>query len=152
MKTKHIFVSALDVGELLPFIIKKSGKLKKSLEDQEKARQELEKFIDILERNYRKNIYYMGMDIIAGKNYERCIFEDSGFFEVMTDAPIAMSAHFVHEKKAQKFAEALQKTLLEIMPPGPVTDMFINSIQVQKEESEQLTYKKWSDIKKIRNL
>ncbi len=152
MKTKHIFVAALDVGELLPFTIKKNGNLKKALEDEEIARKELEKFIDILEKNFKKNIYYMGIDIIAGKNYERFIFEDSGFFEIMTEAPLAMNAHFVNEKAAQKFAEALKKSLSSIIPPGPVTEMFINSIQVQKEESEQLTYKKWSDIKKIRNL
>lgn len=151
MKTKHIFVPALDVSELLPFTIKKTKKLSDSLKEQEHARKELEKFIDKLEKSYKEKIWYMGMDVIAGKTYERFIFEKGGFFEIMIEAPIAMNAHFVHEKQANKFRDSLQKALRQIMPKNNISEMFINSIQVGTEEEESLTYKTWSNIKEIRN-
>jgi hypothetical protein len=93
----------------------------------------------------------MGMDVITGKTYERFIFERGGFFEIMIEAPLAMNAHFVHEKQAAKFIGALKKTLKQIMPKNGVTDLFINSIEVGSEEDESLTYKTWSNIKEIRN-
>lgn len=151
MKTKHIFVPALDVSELLPFTIRKTKKLSESLKEQERARKELEKFVDKLEKNYKEKIWYMGMDVITGKTYERFIFDKGGFFEIMIEAPLAMNAHFVHERQAKKFNEALKKTLKQIMPKTSVSDLFINSIEVGSEEEESLTYKTWANIKEIRN-
>ncbi|MBI2670832.1 hypothetical protein HYX18_02555 [Candidatus Woesearchaeota archaeon] len=151
MKTKHIFVPALDVSELLPFTKRKTKKLSESLKEQERARKELEKFVDKLEKNYKEKIWYMGMDVITGKTYERFIFDKGGFFEIMIEAPLAMNAHFVHERQAKKFNEALKKTLKQIMPKTSVSDLFINSIEVGSEEEESLTYKTWANIKEIRN-
>ena len=151
MKTKHIFVPALDVSELLPFSIKKSTKLSLIMKEQERASKELEKFIDKLQKNYMEAVWYMGMDVIVGKTYERFIFEKGGFFEIIIESPIAMNAHFVHEKQARKFKDALKKTLKQVMPKNEVSEMFINSIEIGNEESESLTYKTWSDIKEIRN-
>ncbi len=151
MKTKHIFVPALDVSELLPFTIKKTKNLSQSLDEQERARKELERFIDKLEKNYREKVWYMGMDVITGKTYERFIFDKGGFFEIMIEAPLAMNAHFVHQKQATKFMDALKKTLKQIMPKNSVTDLFVNSVEVGNEEDESLTYKTWSNIKEIRN-
>ncbi|HLD88929.1 MAG TPA: hypothetical protein VI894_01855 [Candidatus Nanoarchaeia archaeon] len=150
MKTKHIFVAAVDIGELLPFIIKPTENLKESMEQHEKAMKELEKFIDKLEKNYKEEVWYMGMDIIAEKTWERYIFEKGGFFEIMVEAPLAMNAHFVHEKQAKTFAEALKKTLTSILPDNEVTKMFLDSIQVQSEEDESLTYKTWETMKNVR--
>lgn len=93
----------------------------------------------------------MGMDVITGKTYERFIFEKGGFFEIMTEAPLAMNAHFVHERQAAKFKEAMKKTFKQIMPKNGVTELFINSIETGNEEDESLTYKTWTDIKEIRN-
>ncbi len=151
MKTKHIFVAAVDVGELLPFIIRPTEDLKESMEQQEKSRQELEKFIEKLEKNYKEEVWYMGMDVIAEKTWERFIFEKGGFFEIMIEAPLAMNAHFVHEKQAKAFVEALKKTLKSILPDNEVTNMFLDSIQVQSEEDESLTYKSWETMKGVRN-
>lgn len=151
METKHIFVAAVDVGEILPFVIRTKKNVKESLVEQERARLELERFIDVLESKYKEKIWYMGMDVIAGKNYERFIFDKGGFFEIMVEAPLALNAHFVNEKKAEKFRDALKECLTVIIPKGPISDMFINAIEVQKEESESLTYKEWNNLKKIRN-
>jgi hypothetical protein len=152
MKTKHVFVPALDVGEILPFVAKKKKSLKENLKEQERSKKELEKFINKLEKNFKENIWYMGFDVIAEKSYERFIFNKNGFFEVMTEAPAAMVAHFLNTKRANKFCEALKKTLKQMMPKSYVSKNFIDSIKPEVEQSEVLTVNKWTTMKKIRGL
>lgn len=150
MKTKHIFVASLDVGELLPFAAREKKTLKESMEEQERAKKELVKFIDNLGKSYGETIYYMGVDIIEAKSYERFIFEDGGFFEVMVTPPLALNAHFVHEKQAEKFCYALKKTLRQLLKKNKIVDMFIDSIEVNREEDQSLTYERWDMVKSIR--
>lgn len=152
MKTKHIFVPTLDVGEIVPFTLKNTKTVKESLTEQEKARERLSKFIDRLEKNFKENIYYLGFDEIAGKFYERFMFERGGFFEIMIEAPLAMNAHFVSDKKAEKFCSALKKTLSEMLPKTPISKMFVDSITVQTQDDDSLTYKKWETMKEIKNM
>ncbi len=150
MRIKHIFVPALDVGELLPFAVRKTKTLKESIEEQERAKKELIKFIDKLEKNYKESIYYMGMDVIEAKSYERFILEKGGFFEVMVEAPVAMNAHFVNKSQAKKFELALKKTLREVMKKDKMSDIFINTIEINSEQDQSLTYEEWDKIKRIR--
>jgi hypothetical protein len=150
METKHIFVASLDVGEILPFVVKKTKTLQENIREQERAKKELIKFIDKLEKNFKEPIYYMGMDIIEAKAYERFIFENGGFFEVMVESPVAMNAHFVHDKKAEKFCEALKKTFKLVLKKDKVSEMFINSIEVNSEQDQSLTYQKWDMMKGIK--
>jgi hypothetical protein len=149
MRTKHIFVPALDVGELLPFVIRPTKTIQQNMQEQERARAELTKFIDILEKNLRQPIWYMGMDVIGEKNYERFMFEQGGFFEVMIEPPLAMNAHFVDNKQAEEFKKALQKTLKTIMKASPVSDMFIESISVEDESDEELKVQSWTKMKEV---
>ncbi len=152
MKIKHIFVPALDVGELLPFVIKKTKNLQESIKEQERAKNELVKFIDRLEKNYKEPIYYMGMDIIESKSYERFIFAKGGFFEIMAESPLAMNAHFVDRKKSIKFCGALKKAIKSILRKDRVSEMFINSIEVNSEQDESLTYQQWYRMKNIKQI
>ena len=152
MKTKHIFVPALDVGELLPFAVKQTRDIRKSLEEQEKSRKELVNFIDKLEKNWKENIYYIGMDIIGEKSYERFIFPKGGFFEIMVEEPIALNAHFVDQKRAEKFLQSLKKTLQQILPKNSLSKLFIESIQIQDEHDSSLSVEQWHRMQEIRDL
>lgn len=149
MRTKHIFVASLDAGELLPFAVRKTKTVQENIQEQERAKKELIKFIDRLEKNYNDSIYYMGMDLIEAKNYERFMFEKGGFFEVMVESPLAMNAHFVHRKRAETFCNALKKTLRSMLRKDKVTEMFVDSIEVNSEQDQSLTYEKWSKLKAI---
>ena len=115
MKTQHFFVPVLDISEALPFAVKPTETIKKNIDEQDRAKEELDKFVSMLEKNLKENIFYMGFDVIGEKSYERFMFDKGGFFEVMTENPIVMNAHFVHEKRAKKFKDALKKTLQSIM-------------------------------------
>jgi hypothetical protein len=150
MKTKHIYVAAVDVGELLPFVVRETETVGQNIEEQERAKKELVKFIDLLEKNYKQGIFYMGMDIIESKSYERFIFQKGGFFEIMTEAPLAMNAHFVNQKHADKFCKALKKTLRQLLPDNEMTSLFVDSIEVQNEQEQTLTYQKWDRMKELR--
>ena len=150
MKTKHIFVASLDVGELLPFAAKEKSTLKETMAEQDRAKKELVKFIDKLEKNYGESIFYMGVDLIEAKSYERFIFENGGFFELMVGTPLALNAHFVKQKQAKRFCDALRKTLKGILKKGSMSDMFISSIEVNSEEDQSLTYNKWDRVKSIK--
>ncbi len=147
MKTKHIFVPALDVGEILPFAVHRQRSLQENLKEQERAKLELIKFVNLLEKNYGRKVYYMGMDVIASKSYERFIFEDGGFLEIMIESPLALNAHFVHQDQARKFRRALAKTLQQGLPRGITSKLFIRSITVQKEQDESYL-EKWDKFTK----
>ncbi|MBD3203873.1 hypothetical protein GF327_06240 [Candidatus Woesearchaeota archaeon] len=150
MKSKHIFVAALDVGEILPFSIKDIEKLAEQIKEQERAKKELEKFIGILENKFDEPVWYMGTDIIGEKYYERFIFDNGGFFEIMQEPPVALNAHFVHEKRAEKFHESLKDSLKQLLPDSPISDMFLNSIEIKTQEADSLTVHKWTKMKNIR--
>ena len=150
MRTQHFFVPVLDVGELLPFALKTTSDIQKSLALQDGVMENLSSFIDKLEKNFKEKIFYMGMDVIEAKTYERFMFEKGGFFEVMMEAPLAMNAHFIEEKRSKNFAEALKKTFKEILPQNSISDMFIDSIQHSSETDQSLTYQKWDIMKKIK--
>lgn len=150
MKTKHIFVAAVDVGDLLPFAIKQKESLQKDIKEQERAREQLVRFIEILEKQYQESIFYMGMDIIEAKSYERFIFENGGFFEIMSQVPLAMNAHFVDQNSAERFCSALKQTLNSILKDDRVSKMFIDSIEVQNEKDQSLTYERWNKMKDIK--
>ena len=67
MNTNHFSVPLLDVGELLPFEVKKKKTLEQDFAEQERARHELIKFINLLERKMRQEMHYLGMDVIGEK-------------------------------------------------------------------------------------
>jgi hypothetical protein len=120
------------------------------MKEQDRAKKELIKFIDVLEKEYKQHIYYMGMDIIEAKTYERFIFEKQGFFEIMTESPLAMNAHFTDQKAAESFCKALKSTLTKLLKKEPVAEMFINSIEVASEQDQSLTYEKWDTMKSLK--
>jgi hypothetical protein len=150
MRTQHFFVPVLDVGELLPFSIKTIKDIKKSMAEQERARTELEKFIDLLEKMFKEKIFYMGMDVIEAKTYERFMFEKGGFLEIMMETPLALNAHFVEEKRAKSFSEAIKKTFQIILKNDSVTKMLIDSISPNSEHDDSLTYEKWDIMKHVK--
>src|SRR3989344_8922737 len=101
MNIKHIFISALDISEQLPFAVKEGKNLQESMKQQDQAKKELLKFISLLEKNFKEEISYLGVDVIGEKAYERFMFKGSGFFEVMVEAPVALMAHFPDKKRAE---------------------------------------------------
>ena len=64
MNTKHIFISILDISEQLPFVVKEGKDLQETFKEQDRAKKELLKFIDLLEKNYKEDISYLCMDVI----------------------------------------------------------------------------------------
>ena len=149
MKTKHLFVAAVDVGEIIPFTIKKSKDIQDNIKKSEEARAELKIFIDKLEKNFSEELYYLGFDEIAGKFYERFMFKRGGFLEIMMEAPVVINSHFISKRRAEKFCLALKKTLASILPENKISEMFINSIEVGTQNDESLTYKKWELMKEL---
>ena len=149
MNTKHWFVPVVDVGELLPFVITRKRAVSESIKEQERARAEMVQFITRLEKGYGEAITYIGMDIIESKSYERFMFEKGGFFEIMTEAPLAMNAHFTDQKNAARFCSALKKTLQNLLQKDDIAKLFIDSIKVQSEQDQSLTYDTWNTMKTI---
>lgn len=150
MKVRHFFVPVLDTAELLPFAIKPNHNLLESFKQQDEAHKKLAKFIDMLQRAFHEPIWYMGFDIIGEKFYERFIFENGGFFEVMMEAPLAMNAHFVHTKRADKFAIALQKVFTKMLPKTPIAAMFIDSIKASAAEEYEFKVQTWEKLKGLK--
>lgn len=150
MKAKHFFVPLLDVGEVLPFTIKKKKNLEADLAEQDRARIELVKFVAVLEKKLSFGVVYMGMDVIGEKSYERFLLESGGFLEFMVEAPVAINAHFIKGVDAKKFLKGLQAALLVTLPKGPVASMFVESLSVQNQEDSSLTVASWHRIKGVR--
>ena len=150
LKVKHYYVNILDAPELIPFTIKLKKNLSDSLREQEKARQELDNFINMLKKDFREPIWYIGFDVIGEKFFERFIFENGGFLEIMMEAPLAINAHFVHLERAEKFSKALKKTLTKLLPKKPITKMVLENIDIGTEEVDELKVNEWSKLKSIR--
>ena len=150
MNTNHIFVSALDINELLPFVVGKTKSLQENFKEQDRAKKELEKFIKLLEKNFKEELSYLGMDVIGEKSYERFMFQKSGFFEVMVEAPVALNAHFPERKRATTFCIALKKTMDKLLPKAAGRELFIDSIEVQDENDTSLKVDDWHKMQEIR--
>ena len=149
MKTKHYFVPALDINELLPFMIMRKKVLAEQFAEEERAKEELTRFIDSLERRFKQSIQYVGMDVIGEKNYVRFLFAKVGFLEILTERPVAINAHFPDKKMAASFKKALVETL-RAMIKDPSVEMFLDSIEVQDQDDTSLTVQKWRMMTKIR--
>ncbi|MBN2457775.1 hypothetical protein JXB31_01440, partial [Candidatus Woesearchaeota archaeon] len=61
----------------------------------------------------------------------------------------AMNGHFVNTEQAERFATALKKTFSEILSDEHYKQMFLDSIVVQSEDDQSLTYKKWETLKNM---
>lgn len=151
MNTEHIFISALDISEQLPFVVKEEKNLQENFKEQSRAKKELQKFVKLLEKNFKEELSYVGMDVIGEKSYERFMFKGSGFFEVMVEAPVALNAHFPNRQRAKKFCIALKKTLEKTLPKGSSRDLFLESIEVKDERDTSMTVDDWHKIKTIRD-
>jgi hypothetical protein len=151
MKTTHSFIPLLDINEQLPFVIKKKKDLQDTFKEQDLAKKELEKFISKLEKAFKEDISYIGLDVIGEKSYERFMFKGSGFMEVMVEAPVALNAHFPNKRRAKKFCDALKVALKGSLKKSPGRDMLVDSIEVQDENDTSLTVEGWNKIKGIRN-
>lgn len=149
MKTKHFFVPALDIGDTLPFVIQKKKVLADQFAEQERAKKELMKFISLLEKNLKKPLHYVGMDVIGEKNYERFLFAQGGFLEILTESPAAINAHFPERKMAAAFKSALTATLKKLLV-DPQAKLFLDSIEVQDQDDTSLTVSEWHRMKEVK--
>ena len=152
METKHCFVSALDLHEQLPFILKKTSDLPSKLKERHRVHDELDKFILQLQKNFGEKIYHLGSDILSNHSYEKFMFKGSGFMELMIEAPLAINVHFHDNKRAVKFSSALKKTIKELLPQSPKRDMLIHSISIEDEHETPMRFKDWDKIRNVRSI
>ncbi len=144
MKTDSCFVSLLDISEVLPFSRKKENEDGAILAD-------LNRFMTIVERQFKDKIVFIGEDVIGEKFYYRFLFKKGGFVEVMTNPPVAIVAHFIEKKRANKFAEALKKTIDKTVREKKSREILKNVVEVS-EGKESLGYGEWSKLRNIREL
>jgi hypothetical protein len=67
----------------------------------------------------------------------------------MLEKPLVLNAHFLHREKAERFSEALKKTLHYLIPAHPVKEMFIDSITVEEHSKNPLTMETWMRMHNI---
>lgn len=147
MRLEHYYVNLVDLPEVLPFTVPGDGM---DASEHEKIDEALFRFMDSLEEF--DTIHYIGQDNIEGKFYQRFLFREGGFIEVMMKAPSAVIAHFAKEERAQKFAQALQEAVVEHATEERAASLLSNDIAVSREEEGSLSYEKWSKLKNIRDI
>ncbi len=152
MITKHSFVSVLDVDEQLPLVPKETHAMEEHLKEQERVRQELVRFIGVLQKKFKERIYYLGSEVIEGKSFQEFMFQGSGFLEISGEPPIAINAHFHDQKRARKFAVALKGALADVVPQSKTKAMFLDSIDVKDEHEVSLTFQKWAKMHHMESL
>ncbi len=154
MKIQHYNVILIDLPEVLPFTVRPDLKrigLKKSFEKIDLAEKKLLEFVEILEKNYKKEFYFIGEDIIEEKLFKRFIFS-GGLLEIMVQAPSAISAHFINLESAKKFVLALKRTLDKVVKDEKIREMLKSGIEFTSKKEETLTYDVWVRMKKIREI
>lgn len=148
MKSKTEFVSLLDITEALPFSF--DAEKIDLLSDDDKTLRPLERFIDVLEKNFREEIIPIGEDVIGEKFYYRYLFRSNGFMEIMLQPPVAIVAHFIEHKKALKFSEALKICIDDAVKEKNSRDALKNVIEISGEQDDALSYKSWSKMRDVR--
>ena len=136
-------VSVVDVEQLLPFVKQETHSVSDEIKEENRVKEELQKFIEILKKHAGEQIYYIGEEKKFGKHLERFLFQKGGFLEVVLEQPVAINAHFIEKKMAMKFCKGLKKAAYLILPESEVKKLFIDSIMVSKPTEEALTYDKW---------
>jgi len=156
MKSKHVYVTLIDLPETLPFETSqeksKPEKIAKEFEDSKKSETELFNFVNRLEKNFKEEFSFIGDDLIGEKFYKRFLFQKDGFLEIMYQRPAAIIAHFIDEKRATLFSQALKKTLEETVKDKKLLMILQNLVEVNKEKEDLLTYDKWTKLTKIRRM
>jgi len=142
------FVSLLDITEALPF----SFNIEETniLEDDGKIMKPVERFISDLEKHFREQIVPVGEDIIGEKFYYRYLFKNNGFMEIMLQPPVAIVAHFVDQKNALKFSEALKAAIDSTIKDKKAREVLKNVIEISREQHEALSYRSWSKMRSVR--
>jgi hypothetical protein len=148
-KLKYYLVTITDVEGLLNFSKNHTSELKDEVSEQNRSQEELEQFISLLHSRFHEEIMYIGEEKILGKHVERFLFNHGGFMEIMLEKPLVLNAHFLHIEKAQRFSEALKKTLHYLIPPHPVKEIFIDSITVEEHSKNPLTMETWMRMHNI---
>lgn len=113
MQAKHSWVSLVDLPEAFTFTVAMSedATFQEQMSAQEKAEKALFDFMDEISKEFKEEIYFLGQDVIGEKFFYRFQCEKQGFIEVMNQAPSSLIGHFLDDKKAQKFKDALIKSL-----------------------------------------
>lgn len=70
----------------------------------------LQKFLKKLEGNFGEVIWYIGMDMFGNDMFERFIFNNGGFMEIMLGSA-RLEAFFSSKEKSDKFKEALSASI-----------------------------------------
>ena len=152
MITKHTFVSLLDAGEILPFVPKESAGLEETLKDHKRLKDEIERFVKILQRRFGEKIYHLGSEIIEGKSFQEFMFQGSGFLEISWQAPIAINAHFHDKQRARHFATALKSAIRQIVQPSMELEIFLSSIDVKDEHETSIQFQNWAAMSNVRGM
>lgn len=147
--SKYYLISIQDVAELLPFVKKECDNLADEIEEENRIKQHLNRFKDILERHFGDSVAYIGEEKSYGKHLERFLFEHGGFMEIMLEPPLILKVHFLSQATAQRFAEALKKTMSEVIQNHPLKDMFIENITVEETEKDPIPIKTWAKMHHI---
>lgn len=140
MKLEHYYVNLIDLPEILPFTIKDEENIEKG--------REVYRFVENIE-NFDK-VHYIGQDNIEGKFYQRFLFSNGGFMEIMQKAPAAVVAHFSDEERAEEFAENLKEVIKDINEEK-TSELLANDIKVNREKEGRISYEKWSKLNKVRD-
>ena len=154
MMLTHFYVTLLDLPECLPFTFNPTGKLEELEKDERlelEAEARLQSFAEQLMNKFGEEFAYIGDDIIGEKFYKRFLLEKNGFMEVMTGVPAVVSAHFTTKERAEKFAEALRKTIEKQVSDEKAKMVLLQAIEVDEDEASQLTFEKWEKLRDIRS-
>lgn len=151
---KHFYVTLLDLPEALPFAFSQSGNfedMEKDAQNEAKAEKILLAFVAQLMKKFGDDFAYIGDDVIGEKFYRRFLFEKNGFVEIMTGVPAVISAHFTSKPRAEKFAEALKKTIQLQVKNKKAMSVLLQAVEVSEDDSSRLTFEKWEKLRDIRS-
>lgn len=76
----------------------------------EKENNYLQSFVRKLEKHFHDVVWYIGMDLFENEFFERFTFDSGGFMEIKL-GKCELNAYFDSLERAERFREALQKTL-----------------------------------------
>jgi hypothetical protein len=139
-KRRHDYkvVSMVDVNQLLSFAKAEYQALEEQINEEKRVEKELKEFINLIEKESRHRIHYIGHEKRFGKHMVRFLLKDGGFIEVMVEKPLVLNGHFVTKKSAENFLNGFKKALHHQIPDHPVKQMVIDSIKIEDGVNAEL--------------
>ncbi len=153
-KNDYYIITITDVENILSFGKKETQGAKENYVEEERAKAELDVFINTLKKKLGENIISINDEKTKDEILiERFIFEKSGaYMRIIMQTPLTIAIYCSNKRFSEKMLHSIKKTFHNLIKTENQTlkELFINNIVIDKGENiNDLSINKWGKMHSI---